>query len=130
VPPPHHGRVEPLFDHRPCAGLDHRFAAQQGRAMDLVIEIGFDPVGLFLGEQARFRMRMGQPQTLATREHVFDRNSPFIGQCFYPLSRHLVYFIPASACYPVAFGSIPLSDAFRQGSACAAMNETPSLWHA
>ena len=53
MPPTHYGRVEPLLQHLACAGFDHGFAPQEGRAMHLLVQIGFDPIGFFLREQTR-----------------------------------------------------------------------------
>ncbi len=46
VPAAHHGRVEPLFDHLAGAGFDHGLAPQKFLAMDLLVKIALDAVGL------------------------------------------------------------------------------------
>ncbi len=43
----HHGRVQPLFEDLAGAGLDDGFAPHRGCAVSLLVEIRFDPLGLF-----------------------------------------------------------------------------------
>src|ERR1700751_2416201 len=72
-------------------------------------------------------MGVREAQSNATRKYFFDADAPFTGKSFYPLSRHLNYFIRPSICYPVAYESIPLSVAARQAGPHAATIGTPLL---
>ena len=67
MPTAHHGGIEALLDYGAGAGLDHGFPSQQGISMSLLVEIGLYPIGLFLGEEARLRVRVRQAQSYATR---------------------------------------------------------------
>jgi hypothetical protein len=113
--PTHYGRVEPFLEYRPGAGLDEFFPAKERGSMSLFIEVGLDLLGVLLRKQAGFRMSMRETQTIGARKDILDRHAQFIGKSFDSLTRHLNYFIQAPICYPAAFGSIPLSGAFRQG---------------
>src|SRR5690242_7771755 len=101
MPSAHNGRIQPFFNDCAGAGLDHRFASQESYAMSLFFQIGFHAIGLILRNQARFGMGVLKPQPRATREDFLDRHAPFTGKGFYPLSRHLTYFIEPLTCYPV-----------------------------
>src|ERR1700693_750403 len=81
--PTHHGCVEPLLDNSAGAGLDDSFLAQQRRAMRDLVEIGLDLIGLVGAEQAGVAMRVGETQTIATRDDVLNRYAPFLGQTLY-----------------------------------------------
>src|ERR1039457_3716410 len=94
--------------------------------MGLLIEIGFHPIGLFLGEQARIRMCVSETQAPRTCEHLFDRHAPFMGKGFNPLSSHLFYVIPTGLNSPAVIESIPLFHAARQRRFCASTSEIPS----
>jgi len=48
--PAHHGGIEPFFENLAAAGFEHGLAAQNRRAMRLLVEIGLEPIGLFGGE--------------------------------------------------------------------------------
>src|SRR5258708_34714872 len=99
--PAHHGGIEAFFENLADAGFEHGLAAQNRRTMRLVFEISLKPIGLFGGEQTRFRMRMPELQPDASGEQILDRESPIGCECFYPLSRHSVYTIRPLSFYPV-----------------------------
>ena len=101
VTPAHHGRIEPLLEDRAGAGLDHGLLAQQRIAMNDLIEIGLDLIGLVGTEQAGVAMRMGELQPIATGDDILNGYAPFFGQTFDSLSGHLSYFIQPSSSYPV-----------------------------
>jgi hypothetical protein len=91
--PPHNGRIEALLKHLACTGLDDSLAPHELRAMGLFVKVCLNPIGLFLREQARLRMGVGQTQSSATCQHFFNWQSPIISEGLYPLSRHLSYTI-------------------------------------
>src|SRR5579872_1495877 len=88
--PAHDSRVEPLLDNRAGAGLDDGFLAQQRSTMRDLVEIGLDLIGLIGAEQAGVAMRVGEPQTFATRHDVLNRYAPLFGQTLDSLSGHPV----------------------------------------
>jgi hypothetical protein len=107
--PAHHIRIEAFFDYHAGTGFDHLLARQNGGTVRLLIEIRFDPFGLFRREQVRVSMGVRNMQTHTTGEHILARHAPFGCKSFYPLSRHLFYFSSAWHSYPATSGSIPLS---------------------
>jgi len=111
----HHVGIEAFLDDGTGAGFDYGLARYGRSALGALVEFGFDPLGLFGGEQARFRMGMDKVQACTTGQQVIDRNAPFSCECFYPLSRHFFYFIQVRHCYPAASGSVQPICAAHQG---------------
>src|ERR1700733_15540769 len=88
--PAHDGGAQPFLDDGAGACLDDGLFAQQCGAMRDLVEIGLDLIGLVGAEQAGIAMRVGEPQTVATRDDVLNRNAPLFGQTLDSLTGHPV----------------------------------------
>jgi hypothetical protein len=70
--PAHDGGVKTFLDYFTRAGLEHGLAAQNGRPMCLLIQVGLDSIDLVLPEQARFGGCMSKFEASAALQNVVD----------------------------------------------------------
>jgi hypothetical protein len=94
------GRIEPFLDRYTGAGFDRGLAPHYRRAMSLLVEIAANPSNLLGRKQDRLGDRVRQPEPFAASQHLFNRDTPVMGESFYTLARHRNYLISALRRYP------------------------------